>query len=114
MRELEEEHGAYRSYEVLGTALRPEREITLVRFHFESGGGDRAYVWDMNAEEDLLGVSIRGLGATLVFYPESSDSYRSWDRRTGESRPMSFSLSPEGRARLLLGQGASSVEGHRR
>jgi len=113
MRELEEEHGTYRSYEVLGTALRPEREITLVRFHFESGGADRAYVWDMNAEEDLLGVSIRGLGATLVFYPESSDSFRSWDRRTGESRPMSFSLGPEGRARLLIGQGAASVEGHR-
>jgi len=27
---------------------------------------------------------------------------------------MSFSLLPEGRARLLLGQGASNVEGHRR
>lgn len=114
MRELEEEHGVYRSYEVLGTALRPEREITLVRFYFESGIADRAYVWDMNAEEDLLGVSIRGLGATLTFYPEGNKDFRSWDRRTGESRSMSFSLAPEGRARLLLGQDTSGVEGHRR
>ena len=114
MRELEEEHGTYRRYEILGTALRSEREITLVRFLFDSGIADRAYVWDMNAEEDLLGVSIRGLGATLTFYPEGNDDFRSWDRRTGESRPMSFSLVPENRARLLFGQGASSVEGHRR
>jgi len=114
LRELEAEHGPYRSYEILGTALRPEREITLVRFHFDRGIADRAYVWDMNAEEDLLGVSIRGLGATQTFFPEGDGQFRSWDRRTGESRPMSFSLGPEGKARLVFGHDTSSVEGHRR
>ena len=114
MRELEEEHGSYRTYEIVGTALRPEREITLVRFHFENGVSDRAYVWDMNAEEALLGVSIRGLGTTLNFFPEGNDLYRSWDRTTGESHPLSFSLDPDGKAHLVFGPGTSSVEGHRR
>ncbi len=114
MRELEREHGAYRSYEILGTALRTEREITLVRFHFDSGVADRAYVWDKNAEEDLLGVSIRGLGATLTFYPEGDDQFRSWDRRTGESRPLRFGLDSDGKAGLGFGEGASRHEGHRR
>lgn len=114
MRELEEEHGTYRSYEILGTALRPEREITLVRFHFANGIADRAYVWDMNEEDDLLGVSIRGLGAALTFYPEGNDDFRSWDRRTGETRPMSFSLTAEGKARLIFGHDTSSIAGHRR
>ena len=114
MRELEAQYGAYRSYEILGTALRPEREITLVRFHFTNGVADRAYVWDMNAEEDLLGVSIRGLGATLTFHPEGENTFRSWDRRTGESRSMSFGLSSEGQARLVFGQGDSAVRGLRR
>jgi hypothetical protein len=113
MHELEEEHGTYRRYEILGTALRPDREITLVRFHFDNGIADRSYVWDMNAEEDLLGVSIRGLGATLTFYPEGHDNFRSWDRRTGESHLLKFSHSPDGKAHLVFGQGTSSVEGHR-
>ena len=113
MRELETDHGAYRRYEILGTALRSEREVTLVRFHFDHGIADRAYVWDKNAEERLLGVSIRGLGASLTFYPQGENRFRSWDRRSGESRPLSFTFDSEGEARMALGEGDFEIEGLR-
>jgi hypothetical protein len=114
MQELERDLGSYRGYEVLGTALRSEREITLVRFKFDRGTSDRAYVWDKNEQEHLLGVSIRGLAADSTFYPESDDHFRSWNRDTGETRALSFRVDSEGAAHLFLGENTTTIRGLRR
>lgn len=102
MRALEADYGAFQRYVVLGTALRPEREITLVRLHFDRGSADRAYVWRKGKEEELLGVSRRGLSSWMRFYPEGTGSFASWEPRTGQSRPMEIREDENGHFRLQL------------
>jgi len=114
MQSLEEEHGALQRHQTLGTALRTEREISLVRLYFENGFTDRAYVWRKGTGEDLLGVSRRGLALSQVFYPEGVEEFASWDPRTGESRPMSIERDEEGHLRLRLGEGDLMIEGVKR
>ncbi len=65
MSALAERNGSLRGHEVLGTAFRDGREVTLVRIDFEHGEVYRAYVWDPDEEEKLLGVSVRGLDHIL-------------------------------------------------
>ncbi len=106
----EQAHGALRGHEILGSAMRPNRDITVVRFQFERGHVDRVYVWDMEAEERLLGVSRRGLDAKLRCLPVGEGEFASWDRMTGTSRPLRIG----GDGRLSLGDGDRAVHGLRR
>ena len=106
MARLEEENGELEGHRVLGTALRDERDITLVRLQFADGHVDRAYVWDRDEHERLLGISLRGLGAELALLPEGSGQFASWDPRTGESRPFEFATLEVSGATLSLGEGA--------
>lgn len=115
---LLEEHGALRGHEVLGTAFRERRDVTLVRLLFERGHEDRAYVWDAEARERLLGTSRRGLDPVLHVLPEVDGSFTSWDGRSGATRPVSFETS-EGVLRLVIGDDPRVVavrkaEGYRR
>lgn len=114
MRQMEEQHGSLESHEVLGTALRDERDITLVRFLFADGHVDRAYVWDRDAEERLLGVSRRGLGAEVTLYPEGDGTFASWEPRTGESRPFHFTHQTNDGATLRFGEGDLASRATRR
>jgi CubicO group peptidase (beta-lactamase class C family) len=98
-----ERHGSLRGHEVLGTAFRDGRDVTLVRIDFENGEVYRAYVWDPDEEEKLLGVSVRGLDHILHVLPEEGDSFASWDGRTGESRPVRFETVAGGGMRLRIG-----------
>jgi hypothetical protein len=98
-----EENGSLRGYEVLGTAFRDGRDVTLVRIDFEHGEVYRAYVWDPDEEEKLLGVSVRGLDPILHVLPEEGGTLASWDGRTGESRPVRFEPVAGGGMRLRIG-----------
>jgi hypothetical protein len=98
-----EENGSLRGHEVLGTAFRDGRDVTLVRIGFEHGEVYRAYVWDPDEEERLLGVSVRGLDPILHVLPEEGGTFASWDGRTGESRPVRFEPVEGGGMRLRIG-----------
>ena len=64
-----EEHGAVTGYEIIGTAMRNGRDVTVARHYFERGHKDSAFVWDPEQEEYLLGRSGRGLNPALRFVP---------------------------------------------
>ena len=100
---LIEEHGDLRGHEILGTAFRDGRDVTLVRIDFERGSEYRAYVWDPIEDERLLGTSIRGLDHVLHVLPEEGGTFATWDARTGESRPVRFEREPGGGVHMLIG-----------
>jgi hypothetical protein len=103
----EAEFGPLVGYTLLGTALRDERDVTLVRHRFENGFGDTAFVWDPEQEEHLLGRSVRGLNPDVRFVPTGGTTFGSWDGGFSDSRPLSFeddgtSLSIEGSAGTIV------------
>jgi len=97
--------GSSAGYEVLGTALTQERDVTLVRYEFEHGHIDRAYVWDPDQEEHLLGVSQRGLDPVLHFVPVRGGGYASWDGGVRPSVPLEFDRGSDGGLRLVIAHG---------
>ena len=99
-----ERHGAPRAAEVLGTARREERDFTVVRFRFERGSEDVAFVWDVEPEGRLRGISIGGLEPRLRFRGEAAGGYAAWDPRSGESVPLRVEGSGPA-ARLHIGRG---------
>ena len=102
-KEQEAALGALQGHDVLGTALQEGRDVTLVRFRFERGTADRAYVWDPAAEAKLQGVSMRGLRPGLPFVPVGPGRFASWDGGLLPSRPLTFSQGADGRMRAALG-----------
>ena len=96
--------GKIRGYRVLGTALRAEREETLVRFEGERGNVDRTYVWDREAEERLLGVSMSGLDPALHLLPVTGGGFATWDSGSGASRPVELVRADDGAAMIRLGE----------
>jgi hypothetical protein len=107
--EQEPRLGKLVSHEVLGTALQEGRDLTVVRFRFERGTADRAYVWDPDAEARLLGISGRGLPSQLGFLPTGPGEFASWDGGRTPSRPLVFARGPDGRMRAVLGSGPAST-----
>jgi hypothetical protein len=98
-----ESHGPVKGHEVLGTAFREGRDVTLVRIDLERGEVYRAYVWDPQEEESLLGVSGRGLDHVIHVFPEKGGTFSSWDARIGLSRPVRFDVAEDGSTRLWIG-----------
>ncbi len=113
MDEWQQEYGALTGHEILGTAMRAGRDVTAVRFLFERGYTDRAYVWDSEAQERLRGYSRRGLDAQLRFFPVADGAFASWDRMTGASRPLRFERGEDGQMGLRLDDGDQTVRGQR-
>lgn len=101
--------GRLATHQVLGAAFRADREITVVRFRFERGTADRAYVWSPDAEPRLLGVSMRGLDPVLPFVATGPGAFASWDGGLSPSRPLVFAAGPGGRMQATLGTGDSAV-----
>ncbi len=114
LRAWEDEHGALQGHEILGSAMRPGRDVTVVRFLFEHGHEDRAYVWDEGAEERLLGYSRRRLDTQLRFSPVAGGTYASWDRMTGSSKPLRIERHQDGSLGITLGIGDDAGRGQRR
>ena len=88
--EWESAHGKLTGFDVIGTAMLRERDMTLVRFNFERGNEWRAYVWDKDAEHRLLGSSARGLAPDVHCVPVPGGGFASWDPLSGDSRPFAF------------------------
>jgi len=82
--------GALQDYHVLGAALQETREMVVVRFRFERGSADRAYVWSMDERPRLLGVSGRGLRASLDLMPIGGDRFATWDGGLTATREVRF------------------------
>ena len=99
---FEKRYGGLRTYAALGTAFRDGRDVTLVRLDFESGEVYRAYVWDPQEAEALLGVSQRGLDHVLHVYPEEGGGFASWDGSSGASRPVAFEPLADDGLRLVI------------
>jgi hypothetical protein len=89
--------------DVLGTALQEGRDVTLVRFRFERGTADRAYVWNPDAEAQLWGISGRGMKSQVEFIPTGAGTFGSWDGGVSASRPLGFVRDADGRLRATLG-----------
>ena len=87
----EAEYGALTGYEILGTAMRNGRDVTVARHHFERGHDDSAFIWDSEQEERLLGRSSRGLNPGLRFVPTGDSTFGSWDGGFSDSQPIRFS-----------------------
>lgn len=100
---LEERHGALRGHRILGTAMRDGRDVTLARIEFANGSVDRAYVWDPEAETELLGTSQRGLEDRAHVLPGPDGRFATWDPRVGQSRPVRFE-SVDGGYRVVIGE----------
>lgn len=86
----EAEFGALSGFTILGTALRDGRDVTVVRYQFEDGHHDVAFVWDPEEEETLLGRSGRGLNPELRFVATGDATFGSWDGGFSDSRPLRF------------------------
>jgi CubicO group peptidase (beta-lactamase class C family) len=113
LRALEERLGRSTGHRVMGTAFRDGRDVTLVRYLFERGHDDSAYVWDPKGEGRLLGVSARGLDPAVHLLPEAAGSWATWDPREGASEVARFSSGPEGEVRLILERAGGAVEARR-
>ena len=110
MQNLEQEFGKIKGHEILGTAFRNGRDVTLVRINFAHGEEYRAYVWDPDEDEKLLGVSGRGLDHQLHVMLEVGGTFATWDVRTGTSLPVMFDTGSGKATRLTLGNGGFAAE----
>ena len=108
-----ERHGAARGAEVLGTARREDRHFTVVRFRFERGVEDVAFVWQGEPQGRLLGISIGGLEPRLRFRGEAAGGYAAWDPRSGATVPLRVEGAGAA-ARLLIGGGDQAAAASRR
>ena len=88
--EWESAHGKLTGFDVIGTAMLRERDMTLVRFNCERGNEWRAYAWDKDAPHRLLGSSARDLALDVHCVPVPGGGFMSWDPRSGDSRPFAF------------------------
>lgn len=103
----EPELGTVIGYELLGTALRNGRDVTVARILFERGHFDSAFVWDPEQEEHLLGRSSRGLNPELRFVATGELTFGSWDGGFSNSRELHFSK--DGASLTLAGSAGEIV-----
>lgn len=104
VREIESDRRRFLRHEVLGSARTLGRDETVVRFHCERGTTDLTYVWDVENEGRLLGMSMRGLSLKLALYPSGERELFTWDG--GLRPPKIVRLSepgPGGKMSLTLG-----------
>ncbi len=85
VRQREAEYGPYRGYEVLGTGTGEQYQFTVVSFYHENETLLRAYVWALDEENKLLGMTTRRMESGCRFFPVKSGGYQSWEPATGAS-----------------------------
>jgi hypothetical protein len=104
VKEIEDARGRILRHEVLGSARTLGRDETVVRFHCARGAFDLTYVWDVESEGRLLGMSMRGLAIRLRLHPSGERELFTWD---GGLRPPKIvrlaGAGPGGRMSLTLG-----------
>jgi CubicO group peptidase (beta-lactamase class C family) len=102
--EIENGRGRLLRHEILGTARTEDRDETVVRFHCEQGAVDRTYVWDIEAEGRLRGMSMRGLAVRLRLYPSGEREFFTWDGGVRPPKVVRFETGKDGRPQLRLGE----------
>ena len=95
--------GKLTGHEVLGTALQDDRDMVVVRYRFERGVAERAYVWDRAAEARLLGVSFRGLQTSARLVPTGTGAFATWDGGLTSSKPVTFMKGQGERMHVTVG-----------
>jgi CubicO group peptidase (beta-lactamase class C family) len=108
--QFEEKYGRLQGHKVLGTARTAERDETVVRFIYEKGKMERTYVWSLEAEPRLRGISMRGLKSQLRFLPVSEKEFASWDGGIRPSKSLRFDKDAAGHLELRIGLGDLLVE----
>lgn len=99
-----ERHGAIRDAEVMGTARRGDRDLTLVRVLAERGAENVAFVWAAEPGGSLLGIMPGGMASALRFRAEAGGGLAAWDPQSGATMPLRYQGSGED-ARLIIGRG---------
>lgn len=98
-RRLEERHGKFQRFEVLGTASLGGRPATYVRFHFENGSALSEFGWD---GDTVVNVRLHQSAPEGRFLPESSTEFVSFDPRSARVMRIAFDAGEGGKARALI------------
>ena len=108
--EIEDARGRIVRHEVLGSARTLGRDETVVRFHCERGTFDLTYVWDVESEGRLLGMSMRGLALRLRLYPSGERELFTWDGGLRPPKIVRIARSgPGGGTSLTLGDSKTAA-----
>lgn len=101
---LEERHGPFDRFEMLGTGGRGGRLVTYVRLHFKNGTAIIEYGWD-----GPIVASVRVLDALPggFFLPESPNELASFDPRSRTVKRIACELPAEGPATAIAVRAAS-------
>ncbi len=102
---LEEQFGARKGFDVLGTAPTGRQGTfkTQIRIDFERGSAVLEYVWE---GDQIVGVGIAEGAAGVLFYPVSAMDFASYDFASGASVQVSFVNDSSGKpVRLEIGNG---------
>jgi CubicO group peptidase (beta-lactamase class C family) len=98
-RRLEERHGKFQRFEVLGTASLGGRPATYVRFHFENGSALSEFGWD---GDTVVNVRLHQSAPEGRFFPESSNEFVSFDPRSARVMRIAFEAPEGGTAKVLV------------
>ncbi len=110
---LEEQFGARKGFDVLGTAPTGRRGTfkTQIRIDFEKGSAVLEYVWE---GDQIVGVGIAERAAGVLFYPVSATDFASYDFASGASLQVSFVNDRNGKPTgLEIGNGTSRATAKR-
>jgi CubicO group peptidase (beta-lactamase class C family) len=97
-REMEERHGPFKRFEMIGTGSRGSRAVTYVRFQFENGTAIGEYGWEGPAVTNVRFLDAPPGG---FFLPESSTELASFDPRTRAVKRIACDLPAEGPATAI-------------
>lgn len=98
-RSLEERHGKFQRFEVLGTGSLGGRPVTYVRFHFENGSALYEFGWD---GDTVVNVRLQQTAPTARFLPESPTEFASFDPRSARVMRIAFETPEGGKAKTLI------------
>jgi CubicO group peptidase (beta-lactamase class C family) len=98
-RALEEDHGAFQSFEVLGSVAAGQGAETYVRFQCQRGSPVVCYAWQ---GEQLRGIRmLQALPSSRTFLPESETTFASFSFATASPMRVEFVVQPDGTVTAL-------------
>ncbi len=112
-KEQEEQFGAFKGYEVMGTGSDDRHYVTAVRFRHERGDLTRVYAWDRAPGKRLLGMVMRPIDASSRLYPVNGGRFELWDAPTGGSIPARIDTAADGSIQLILSRGDHEASARR-
>jgi CubicO group peptidase (beta-lactamase class C family) len=98
-RSLEERHGRFQRFEVLGSGSLGSRPATYIRFHFENGSALFEFGW---AGDTVATVRPQPSAPTARFLPESPTEFAAFDPRSSRLTRIAFEAPEGGKATALI------------